>query len=183
MNNTFQNTSLPSQFSNFKAALTVTSPGRINLIGEHKDYNNGFVLPTAIDKKIHFQIAENSTNLCNVYSQNLKEHLQFDLEDLKISPTSWHNYILGVVSEIGIKGKRLRGFDCIIDSEVPFGAGVSSSAALECGLATGLNELFDLGLTKMEIVELSMKAEHNFVGTKCGIMDQFASVMSRKNSL
>ena len=183
MNKISQDPPFTATFKNFKASLSVASPGRINLIGEHTDYNLGFVLPTAIDKKIYLEFSENHSDTCNIYSRNLEELLQFDLRDLKVSETSWHNYILGVVSEIGKLGKNVKGFNCILNSEVPFGAGVSSSAALECGLATGLNELFNLGLSKDEIVELSMRAEHNFVGTKCGIMDQFASVMSRKDSL
>lgn len=171
-------------FKDFQSSLSIASPGRINLIGEHTDYNQGFVLPTAIDRKIYFEFAENrSENICNVYSQNLQEYLQIDLRKVEKSETSWHNYILGVVFEIQQLGKTFKGFDCTINSEVPSGAGVSSSAALECGLATGLNELFDLKLSKDQIVSLSMRAEHNFVGTKCGIMDQFASVMSKKDSL
>lgn len=172
---------LPEAYKNFSSSLTVASPGRINLIGEHTDYNMGFVLPTAIDKKIYLEFAENSTSYtCNVFSKDFQSHLEFDLRKVQVSPTGWHNYILGVVSGILESGKSLKGFDCIIHSELPLGAGLSSSAALECGFATGLNELFQLGLAKTEIVKLCMLAEHNFVGMKCGIMDQFASVMSRE---
>ena len=102
------------------------------------------------------------------------------LDKIARSGVEWENYILGVINEILLRTDRLRGFDCTIDSKLPMGSGLSSSAALECGLAFGLNELFDLGLSKMDIVHLSQKAEHTFVGTQCGIMDQFASVMSEK---
>ena len=177
-----QDSQLPKAFESFRSSLSVASPGRINLIGEHTDYNDGFVLPTAIDKRIYLEFSKNSSdNICNVYSRDLQAHLQFDLQEVKISSTGWHNYVLGVISEIQKKRKILNGFDCIMHSDLPFGAGLSSSAALECGMASGLNELFGLGLSKTEIVELSMLAEHSFVGTKCGIMDQFASVMSRES--
>lgn len=161
--------------------IKISSPGRINLIGEHTDYNNGFVLPTAIDKKIIFSLKENGSNSsCSVYSKNFDTGFSFDLNTVAISEKQWQNYILGVIYEIQQLSDGLKGFDCILDSDIPVGSGISSSAALECGLAYGLNELFNLGLSKQTIVELSQRAEHNYVGTKCGIMDQFASVMSKK---
>ncbi len=170
------------KFNNFKSQITIESPGRINFIGEHTDYNDGFVLPTAIDKKITFKLKYNdSKNLCNVYSANFKVSFSFDLNHIKISQNEWENYILGVIYEIQQLTDKLKGFDCVFSSDIPVGSGISSSAALECGLAFGLNELFDLGLSKRTIVELSQRAEHNFVGTKCGIMDQYASVMSKKD--
>ncbi|WP_299434662.1 galactokinase [uncultured Aquimarina sp.] len=163
----------------FKSELVVHSPGRINFIGEHTDYNNGFVMPTAIDKKIIFSLQKNDSNhLCKVYSSTYDKILTINLNRLKPSTEEWENYIVGVLSEISKISDRVKGFDCIIDSQLPIGAGISSSAALECGLAYGLNELFNLNLSKIELVELSQRAEHNYVGTKCGIMDQFASVMS-----
>ncbi len=159
--------------------IVVNSPGRINIIGEHTDYNNGFVLPTAIDKKIQFKFRKNnSENLCQVKSEDFDTEFSFDLTKIAKSNTQWENYILGVIYEIQQLTDKLRGFDCVLQSDIPIGSGISSSAALECGLAFGLNELFDLQLTKLQIVELSQRAEHNYVGTKCGIMDQFASVMS-----
>lgn len=162
--------------------LVVDSPGRINIIGEHTDYNNGFVLPTAIDKKIRFKIKKNgSRDNCTVYSQNFDTEFSFDLRKVEKSKQQWENYILGVVYEIQQLSDKLEGFDCVLDSDIPVGSGISSSAALECGLAFGLNELFNLNLSKLTIVELSQRAEHNYVGTKCGIMDQFASVMSKKD--
>jgi len=161
--------------------LIIDSPGRINIIGEHTDYNNGFVLPTAIDKKIQFKFKKNGTaNTCTVYSANFDTSFSFDLNNVKPSEHQWENYILGVIDGIQKESDKLKGFDCVLDSNIPVGSGISSSAALECGLAFGLNELFDLGLSKIKMVEIGQMAEHNYVGTKCGIMDQFASVMSKE---
>ncbi len=168
----------------FLAEVKVASPGRINLIGEHTDYNMGFVMPTAIDKKIFFALRKNgSPSSCTIYSATFDSVLKFELNNYTKREETWENYILGVMSEIQKLGKKLRGFDCIIKSEVPIGAGISSSAALECGLAAGLNSLFDLELSKEQIVYLSQAAENNFVGSNCGIMDQYASVMSKKGHL
>ena len=162
--------------------IIINSPGRINIIGEHTDYNNGFVLPTAIDRKIQFKFKKNNTlKTCNVYSNNFNTSFSFELDEVKKSEQQWENFILGVVYEIQQLSNKLEGFDCVLESDIPIGSGVSSSAALECGLAYGLNELFSIGLSKLVIVELSQRAEHNYVGTKCGIMDQFASVMSKKD--
>ena len=168
---------------NFTPELTISSPGRINFIGEHTDYNMGYVLPTAIANAITFKLARNgSQNMCNVYSMGYQGFC-FDLNKISISNTEWQNYILGVVNELLKLTDKLRGFDCIIDSNLPLGSGLSSSAAMECGLAFGLNELFDLGLSKIMLVELSQRAEHSYVGTQCGIMDQFASVMSKEGKI
>ncbi len=165
-----------------KYEVVIDSPGRINIIGEHTDYNNGFVLPTAIDKKIRFAFNMNgSSNICNVLSKDFNKSFTIDLEKVAKSEQQWENYILGVLFELQQLTEKLAGFDCVLESNIPIGSGISSSAALECGLAYGLNELFQLGLTKQTIVELSQRAEHNYVGTKCGIMDQFASVMSKEN--
>ena len=164
----------------FQPDLTVASPGRINLIGEHTDYNMGFVFPAAIDRRIEIRIRGNdSKHACNVYSVDFEKLLSFDLSEVKPSREEWENYILGVVFEIQKMGHKLRGFDCQLRSNLPIGAGISSSAALECGMAFALNELFDLGMSKMDIILASQRAEHNFVGTQCGIMDQYASVMGQ----
>ncbi|HUH47814.1 MAG TPA: galactokinase [Arenibacter sp.] len=166
---------------NFVPELVVESPGRINLIGEHTDYNLGYVLPTAIERKITFKFKRNNTHKqCNLYSLGYDRGFSLKLDYIVKSTLEWENYILGVLNEILPMTDKLRGFDCIIESKLPIGSGLSSSAALECGLAYGLNELFDLGLSKMDIVQLSQRAEHTFVGTQCGIMDQFASVMSQE---
>lgn len=171
-------------FSAFTPQVTVASPGRINLIGEHTDYNHGFVMPTAIDKKIFFRFRKNNTpSTCNVYSETFDSGFSFDLNRISKSSKTWENYILGVINELQIMGKNPGGFDCMLRSELPIGAGISSSAALECGLASGLNQLFALGLSEKEIVFLSQAAENNFVGSNCGVMDQYASVMSKKDHL
>ncbi len=166
---------------NFTPDLIVDSPGRINLIGEHTDYNLGYVLPTAIEKKITFKFKKNSSHKqCNFYSLGFNKGFTVQLDKIAPSTVEWENYILGVLNEILKRTDKVRGFDCTIESKLPMGSGLSSSAALECGLAFGLNRLFGLSLSNMDIVKLSQRAEHTYVGTQCGIMDQFASVMSRQ---
>ncbi|MBS9462900.1 galactokinase [Flagellimonas sp. 389] len=161
--------------------VIVSSPGRINLIGEHTDYNDGFVLPAAIDKRIYMRLTKNGTKTtCRIKSKGFDSVLIADLFSLRPGTEGWHNYVLGVLNELQLLTQGLKGFDCEMYTEVPTGSGVSSSAALECGLAYGLNRLFELGLDKWQLIKLSQRAEHNFVGTKCGIMDQFSSVMGKK---
>lgn len=168
----------------FNPELKVVSPGRINLIGEHTDYNLGYVLPTAIEKNITFNFQKNgSDHDCHVYSKTYDTGFELSLKTISRSEVEWENYILGVLNEISKCSDKLMGFDCTLESNLPTGSGLSSSAALECGLAFGLNELFQLGLTKLEMVQLSQTAEHTYVGTQCGIMDQFASVMSKAGNV
>ncbi|MGD1946412.1 MAG: galactokinase [Croceivirga sp.] len=160
--------------------ITVSSPGRINLIGEHIDYNDGFVLPAAIDKCIYMTFKANGhENRCTIKSEGFSSVLVVDLQNLGKGDEGWHDYVLGVIEEIQKLTPGLMGFDCTMESKVPVGSGVSSSAAFACGLAFGLNELFDLGFDKWQLIKIGQLAEHNFVGTKCGIMDQFASVMGK----
>lgn len=164
--------------------VVVESPGRINLIGEHIDYNGGHVLPGAIDKKITVRIRKVDGMTCTVQSRNLDTEFSFSLDQVRPSKVEWENYILGVVHHIQVLHPgSLGGFACEIDSDLPIGSGISSSAALECGLAKGLNELFHIGLSDEQIISLSRDAEHSYVGTKCGIMDQFAVVMGKKDQL
>lgn len=164
--------------------IIVKSPGRINLIGEHIDYNGGHVLPAAIDRKVTLMLRKNSTAVCHIKSED-GGAFSFDIDKpLQISKTHWENYVLGVVDGVlKARSGQLSGFECDISSDLPIGAGISSSAALECGLAKGLNALFDLNLDALELIEISRMAEHNFVGTKCGVMDQFAVTMGKRNKL
>ncbi|GMN05836.1 galactokinase [Croceitalea sp. MTPC5] len=164
-----------------KNEIIIKSPGRINLIGEHIDYNDGFVLPAAIDKCILLRLTINGhSNRCTVKSEGFTSVLIADLNNLAKGTEGWHNYVLGVIGELQKLTDKLSGFDCTMRSTVPVGSGVSSSAALACGLAFGLNELFKLGLTKWDLIKIGQRTEHDYVGTKCGIMDQFASVMGKE---
>ena len=163
--------------------VLIQSPGRINLIGEHTDYNDGFVLPAAIDKYIFFAIADNKTNNVNIFSFDFNDFVSFELTHIQKSNKNWANYIIGVINELQKSEKKIHGFDLVFGGNIPIGAGLSSSAALETGLAFGLNKIFNLGLSSLEIVKLSQKAENNFVGVNCGIMDQFAAVFGKEKNV
>ncbi|MCO5286215.1 MAG: galactokinase [Chitinophagaceae bacterium] len=156
------------------------SPGRINLIGEHIDYNDGFVMPCAINKGMYFAIAENGTDTIHFYSRDYDEKYETPLNKIG-ADEGWKNYVLGVVDEFQKAGKEIKGFDCVFGANLPSGAGLSSSAALEGGLAFGLNETFNLGYTRKELAFLCQRAEHGFPGVKCGIMDQYANMMGEEN--
>ena len=162
--------------------LIVRSPGRINIIGEHTDYNEGFVLPATIDKAIYVAIDKRNDNLINLFAAHYNESYEVLLDD--ISPQwNWPTYVLGVVDQLQKKGFQLSGFNMVIDGDVPVGAGLSSSAAVECAVAFALNELFDLKLSKMEMVLIAQKAEQTYSGVMCGIMDMFASMFGKKNQV
>lgn len=161
--------------------LIIRSPGRINLIGEHTDYNLGFVLPAAIDKAIYLGFAINGLNRCRVYSLDYQEEASFSLDDIQPGE-GWITFIKGVTATLIREGHSVPGFDCIFGGDIPIGAGLSSSAALENGVGFGLNALFGLGIDRLDLVKISQKAEHEFAGVKCGIMDMFASMMGKQDS-
>lgn len=160
------------------------SPGRINIIGEHVDYNDGFVLPAAINKYICFAISTSANDDCTVVAKDLNESYKFNWKtELKPIDKMWVNYVLGVLQQLKERDLPLKGFNIVFSSTIPMGAGLSSSAALECGFGYALNKLFSFGLSKEEIALIGQKSEHTFVGVKCGIMDQFASVFGKKNNV
>ncbi|MBC7722443.1 MAG: galactokinase [Pedobacter sp.] len=156
------------------------SPGRINLIGEHIDYNDGFVLPAAINKGIWFAIAPNNTNTANFIAADIDETFSIELSAIK-KVNGWQNYVLGVLHILHEQKYIIGGFDCLFGGNVPQGAGLSSSAALEAGLLFALNELFHLNISTLRMAQLAQLAEHAFPGTKCGIMDMFASLHGKKD--
>lgn len=160
------------------------SSGRINLIGEHTDYNGGFVFPGAVDKCIMVAIEPNGTDIVNVYALDLDEEASFGLEEKDIPSQQWAHYIFGVCREIIKRGGVVKGFNAVFAGNVPLGAGMSSSAALESAFAFALNDLFnDNKIEKFELARIGQSTEHNYCGVKCGIMDQFASVFGKKGNL
>ncbi len=162
--------------------LIILSPGRVNLIGEHTDYNEGYVLPAAIDKKVVLAIGRSGSKECKVYSATLNRISTFNIEDI-YKKKGWINYILGVVDQLQKAGHSISGFNAVFDSDVPVGAGLSSSAAIEGAFSFGLNELFGLNIGRAELSRIGQLAEHTFAGVNCGIMDQFANLLGRKNHL
>ncbi|KLT63683.1 galactokinase [Pedobacter sp. BMA] len=161
--------------------LIVRSPGRINIIGEHTDYNEGFVMPAAIDKAIYVGISKRDDHEVHLFSEGYQQLDVSSIKDLKKSENDWANYILGVADQIQKRGYSLGGFNFYIDGNVPLGAGLSSSAAVECATGYALDQLFNLEIPKMDIALIGQKAEHTFAGVNCGIMDQFASVFGKKD--
>jgi galactokinase len=199
-----------SQFSNHfnnSPALVVKSPGRINLIGEHTDYNHGFVLPAAIDKYIEVAIGKRTDGALHMVALDLGETIILPIHNLTPHATQWVNYIIGVVDQVfnmthpstnnyigsankvpgtvtnlpDIKTKLAAGFDICIQGNIPLGAGLSSSAAVECAVLFAINELYGLSLSRMQMALMTQAAEHKFAGVKCGLMDMFASLHGQKN--
>ncbi len=169
----------------FGAAGTLyASAGRINLIGEHTDYNGGFVFPGAIDKVIMAEIKPTDTNKVRVYSVDIDEYAEFGLNEEDAPRQQWARYIFGVCREIIKRGGKVGGFDVVFAGNVPLGAGLSSSAALESCFAFALNDMFnDNKIDKFELAKIGQSTEHNYCGVNCGIMDQFASVFGKKDHL
>ncbi len=160
-----------------------TSPGRINLIGEHTDYNGGFVFPGAIDKGIYAAIQANGGDKVRVYSLDYEAMSEFGMREEDLPQEAWARYIFGVVREIQKRGYRINGFDAVFAGDVPLGAGMSSSAALESTFAYAINDIYRLGIEKMELARIGQATEHNYCGVKCGIMDQFASIFGKEGHL
>ncbi|MBE3124238.1 MAG: galactokinase [Acidobacteria bacterium] len=163
--------------------LLVVSPGRINLIGEHTDYNEGFVLPGATDKAVVFAVSPRPDGLCHFVSHDFNQEFRCELGAFHRSPLRWPDYLQGVVDQFLKAGHRVGGFNCVFGGDIPIGAGMSSSAAIEGGLAFALNVLFGLGLDSLALVKLAQKAENEFVGVRCGIMDQFINIHGREKSV
>ncbi len=161
--------------------LLVRSPGRVNIIGEHTDYNEGFVLPAAIDKAIYVAIGKRDDDIISLYAQDYEQGHEATLSSVAPTEKHWPNYILGMVDQLQKRGHQLGGFNLVIDGDVPLGAGLSSSAAVECATAYGLNKLFELGIEKIELVKMAQLAEQTFAGVMVGIMDQFASMFGKKD--
>ena len=167
-----------------EGASVYASAGRINLIGEHTDYNGGYVFPGAIDKCIMAEIKPNGTNKVRAYSLDLDKYAEFGLEEADKPEGLWACYIFGVCRETLKRGGKVEGFDTVFAGNVPLGAGVSSSAALESTFAFAVNDLFNGGtIDKFELAKIGQSTEHNYCGVKCGIMDQFASCFGKAGSL
>lgn len=156
------------------------SPGRINLIGEHIDYNDGYVMPAAIDKGVYYAVAANGTSTINFFAADFNESLSIAIDEIK-KMDGWKNYVLSVVNEFVLLGKTIGGFDCVFGGDIPRGSGMSSSAAVEGGLAYALNDIFNFGMNRVELALLCQRAEHNFPGVNCGIMDMYASINGKKD--
>jgi galactokinase len=163
--------------------LVVVSPGRVNLIGEHTDYNEGFVLPGATDKAVVFAVAPRADGLCHFVSRDFDQEFRCELGQFHRSPLRWPDYLQGVLDQFVKAGYRVGGVSCVFGGDIPIGAGMSSSAAIEGGLAFAVDALFGLGLDRLSLVRLAQKAENEFVGVRCGIMDQFINIHGQAKSV
>ncbi|UPL49669.1 galactokinase [Hymenobacter sublimis] len=161
------------------APLVVRAPGRVNLIGEYTDYNHGFVLPAAINKAIFFAVGLNGSSAIRLYSHDKQQLYTTEADSIQPSTLLWANYLLGVVAQFQKRGIAVPGFDCVFGGDIPMGAGLSSSAAVECGLAFALNTLLHTHLDRMTLAHMAQKAEHEFALVQCGLMDQFASLFGQ----
>ena len=181
------------QLFNSSASLVVQSPGRINLIGEHTDYNNGFVLPAAIDKCVQVAIAKRTDGAIHMHAIDLHESVIIPTIAIQPHATNWVNYIIGVVAQVQKNSSVVsnnspaldldKGFNICIQGDIPIGAGLSSSAAVECAVIFALNEMYQLGLSTMQMALMTQQSEHEFAGVKCGIMDMFASLHGKSNQV
>lgn len=162
--------------------IIVRSPGRVNIIGEHTDYNEGFVLPAAIDKAAYVAMSLRADDEIHLTAADLNETFSTTVSALKpVGDVSWPNYILGAVAQFVKRGVKLPGFNAVLSSDVPMGAGLSSSAAVECATVFALDHLLQTNIDRITMVGMAQKAEHEYAGVMCGIMDQFASMMGKKD--
>lgn len=159
------------------------SAGRINLIGEHTDYNGGYVFPGAIDRGIMAEVKLNGTQKVKAFSLDYDEYVEFGLNEEDKPKQQWASYIFGVCRETVKRGGKVEGFDTVFAGDVPLGAGLSSSAALESTFAYAINYLFDNKIDKFDLAKIGQSTEHNYCGVKCGIMDQFASIFGKRAAL
>jgi galactokinase len=160
--------------------ILVQGCGRINIIGEHTDYNKGFVLPASINKYIYFAIAENGTNECHFHALDINDSYQFSLSEIKKSDKGWANYLMGILDQLQKEDILLEGVDVVFGGNLPIGSGMSSSAALEAGFALGICSLFNLQKSRQELAQLAHRSSNNFLGVPSGIMDQFASLLGQR---
>ncbi len=172
-----------TRFGDRQDKIMVRSPGRINLIGEHTDYNEGFVLPAAIDRAIWFVVAPRADGQFHFVAADLHEDFVCTRTTLRKSAQAWPNYLMGVLEQISKAGRELPGCEGVFGGDVPIGAGLSSSAAITAGFAFALNALFELGFDRQQLVRLAQKAENEFVGVQCGIMDQFINLFGREQQV
>lgn len=161
--------------------VVVRASGRINIIGEHTDYNEGFVLPAAIDKYILFAAGKNGSRVCRFWADDIGEAAEVDLDNIQAGDQLWANYLFGILEQFQKMGVSLEGIDVVFGGNLPIGSGMSSSAAMEVGMASVLKDLFSVAIAKKEIALLAQRSSHQFIGVPCGIMDQFASIMGQKD--
>lgn len=162
--------------------IIVRSPGRINLIGEHTDYNEGFVLPSAVDRAIYLAVGPAKGFGATITSLDFRDDFSFDVRSPGRSEKPWANYLVGIVNELVKAGYAVDGFNCVYAGDIPIGAGMSSSAAVEAGLAFALDRIFSLEIERTELARIAQRSENDFVGVRCGIMDQFANLLSKGSS-
>lgn len=173
-----------SELYNQTPDIIVRAPGRINLIGEHTDYNDGFVLPAAIDKAIYFAVSKRNDTLIRLNAYDLDDAYEFSLDNLSKSDKGWANFLIGMVAEMTRTSDKLtQGFNVVFGGDVPLGAGLSSSAAVESGIGFALNHLYGFELSSIDLALTAQQAEHNFAGVNCGIMDMFASIHGKEKSV